>query len=406
MTTKAWHLRQDGKAFPIQVHIYPMQDGDLCSEAEVAAFLIKTQSKDQDLARYVLDAWMALLIENSVSYGAKSEDIEAAITSAVNSLPYKFAYPLSTSELLSIHRLEGRYNDIESLYDFIDEVQTELGNIHFDISQTFNQQFCRVRIGGKYNSDAGNNGIWFRIGSVNYNWSNTIYMFVADNRRKLNIESVTVCRDPEADAGYSAEDIDYFYKAKDGSVYYQMPVDEFLNAEHESSPVFSATSINAGVLTFIRSELSRGATMHQIYMSIESHIKLSSAYTPVRIARTLYNQEIGASCIKASEWSDGLNTRTGAKVGKIKRMIHEEFPELTIVDVDCVPRANTKGKMVGFEMIFTLESEIEAIDHLELSVASTKALADTLAETVVRLFRVEYKDYIRFSGISVPGRNY
>ena len=51
----AWHLRQDGKFFPVQVHLYAMGDGDLSSEAEVAAFLLKTNSEDKRLARRVID---------------------------------------------------------------------------------------------------------------------------------------------------------------------------------------------------------------------------------------------------------------------------------------------------------------------------------------------------------------
>ena len=60
MSTTAWHLRNDGNFFPIIVHIYPMQDETLASEAEVASFIISTNSKDQEYAKFVLDAFMAL----------------------------------------------------------------------------------------------------------------------------------------------------------------------------------------------------------------------------------------------------------------------------------------------------------------------------------------------------------
>ena len=48
----AWHLRQDGKFFPVQVHLYAMGDGDLSSEAEVASFLLKTDSEDHIKTSY------------------------------------------------------------------------------------------------------------------------------------------------------------------------------------------------------------------------------------------------------------------------------------------------------------------------------------------------------------------
>lgn len=401
--TKAWHLRQDGKAFPVQVHLYPMQDEDLSSEAEVAAFIIKTGSKGQGISKYVLDAWMAMLIENVVNYDADSDDILHCISEQLGKLPYKFAYPLSVAELLAIHESENNYNDIDTLYEFIDAVRDKLSDIQLEIKQVINQQFCRVRYGGKYNSTAGNTGIWFRVSSIGYNWANTIYIFTIENYRQLGIETITVCRDPESDHGFSASDDDYFYRAKDGAVYYNMPIEEFLQEEHEHSIVFSASSINSGVLAFIRSELSKGENLNRIYSSIRPNLltNVSEAYSPNRVWKRFVREEESTQCICASEWSDNLNTRTGAKVGKIKRMINEEFPEIVVADVDCKPRANSKGNMVGFEMIFTLESEIEKLDHLQLSVVSSRGLQDVLAETVVRLFRIEYNDFVKFANIMV-----
>lgn len=397
-TTKAWHLRQDGKAFPVNVHLYVMDDPDLSSEAEVASFLIKTESSDTDLAKYVLDAWMAILIEDIVAYDATSDDIDELIGKTVDNLPYKFPYALTSSELVQIHKSCNHYSDVDKLYEFIDGVRANLANLSKAIEHSINQQFCRVRFGGKYNSTSGDGGIWFRISSTNYNWANTIYIFVTEMRRKLGISNVTICRDPESDNGYASDAQDYFYKAKDGSVYYQMNINEYLEEEHEHSPVFNSTELGAGIIASIRNELRNGNTLNSVLAVLaESNINVE----PERIWKSFVRREIENNYVASSEWSDGLNTRTGAKVNKVKRMIHEEFPEIEVADVDYNPRANSKGKMVGFELMITLKSDVSELDGLVINVASTKALGDVLAETIVRLFRIEYKDYLKYQNISI-----
>ena len=253
--TKAWHLRQDGQSFPVNVHIYCMEDDDLSSEAEASAFIIKTKSEDQDLAEYVLDAWMALLIEEEVNYDAEEEDIDRAIENALSSLPYHFQYSLSNSQLMTIHKKQGNYDNIDTLYDFIDKIRADLPNIQETIKRSFNQQFCRVRYGGQYNSVSWNNEIWYRISSVGYNWVNTIYRFTSDMRRAYNITHISICRDSESDNS----DVEYFYRAKDGTFYKHLPIDEYLQEEHEHNPAFEGVNINRGVLCTLRGLLESGA---------------------------------------------------------------------------------------------------------------------------------------------------
>ena len=256
---KAWHLRQDGKSFPVKVHIYCMDDEDLSSEAEAASFIISTQSKDIDLAEYVLDAWMALLIENEISYNADTREINRAISDAVSHTPYKFQYPLSATDLLAIHERQGNYQDINTLYDFIDDIRSNINTIQTKIKRSLNQQFCRVRYGGQYNSVSGNNEIWCRVSSVNYNWADTIYIFIASMKNRYNISQVTICRDSESDGGFDNNQ-EYFYTAKDGTPYMHMPIDEYLAEEHEHNPVFESLDINEGVVYTIRKSLRLGNT--------------------------------------------------------------------------------------------------------------------------------------------------
>ena len=61
--------------------------------------------------------------------------------------------------------------------DFYDEVEANKEQIWQKQSRSINQQFIRVRLGGQYDTNKGNNEIWFRVGSVGYNWINQIYVF-------------------------------------------------------------------------------------------------------------------------------------------------------------------------------------------------------------------------------------
>ena len=176
--SRAWHLRQDGALYPVEFHLYGMNDPDLSSEAEIASFLIFTQSQDRDLASYVLDAWMALMLEQELDDSDMSIDeaIQLYVRDYVEDI--ESPYWISINDMVSIHRSLDNYRDLDSLYEFCDEVRSELSQLQRQISQSLNQQFCRVRLGGKYDTESGNTEIWFRISSVNYNWLNTIYTFL------------------------------------------------------------------------------------------------------------------------------------------------------------------------------------------------------------------------------------
>ena len=125
----AWMIRQDGKEFECTHHFYCMNDDDLSSEAECSAFIIKTKSKDIDLANQVIDAWLALGIEQKVDYNADAHDINEAILNFVNSLPYRFQYPISAREILDVHIKANNYSDVDSLYEYCDEVRENLYSI-------------------------------------------------------------------------------------------------------------------------------------------------------------------------------------------------------------------------------------------------------------------------------------
>lgn len=396
----AWMLRQDGKAFPCRVHLYCMGDDTLDSEAECAAFLIASGSKDVELAEEVIDTWLAFMIENEVSFDADEADVDDAIIYKLSSLPYKFAYPLSNSKILNIHHKCNNYDDMDSLYDFCDRQNDRLSDIQQSIKDSINQQFSRVRYGGRLNSlgeYAGPSGsIWCRVSSLGYNWANTFYIFIANNYRKMKISSVYICRDYESDNGDDYTQPDYFYKAKDGQPYYDMPISEYLQEEHEHSPVFSAQKFNVcrGVVDFVKHSLLAGKTIH------ETNIELHKNNVTYDMRRMLsYDRH---RCIESSKFLEEIGTRTKMKLSKICQLIKNKYSYMTSVSViDVLDRANSQGNPVGFEMIFKIRSDEHDIDGLEVSVVSKKALSQVPAETVARLFSIEYGDYLKFSGKGV-----
>ena len=387
----AWHLRQDGKLFPVQVHLYAMGDGDLSSEAEVAAFLLKTNSADAQLSQYVIDAWIALCLEDKVRYDDIEEDIVEAIRNLPNELPYHFAYPLTGDELVKIHIAANNFNDIDTLYEFIDRILIEeFDDICLKIRRSINQQFCRVRIGGKLNSVKGSNSLWVRISSVGFNWRDVIYTFVTDIYRSRRISDISICRDPESDN----TEVDYFYKAKDGQQYYHMPIQEYLTEEHESSPVFDATQLDVGrgVYAKMWSMFQQGAT----YVSATESIRCDDA-VPSRDFWSYFIRKERKQCIENSEWMNALNRRNQRKMLEVKNIIFSMFPEISDLDIDFDTRENTEGNEVGYQLIFVVTFGDVHKKPLTLSVASTRPLNNSTARTIARKFQIEYTDYLRFT---------
>lgn len=396
MKTVAWMLRNDGAAFECIQHLYCMRDADLSSEAEVASFIVSTNSKDKELCYYVLDAWMAMLIENSVSYDADESEIDSQLEIALNNLHYKFPYPLTVSEYVDIHRSQNNYTDIDTLYNFIDDVRLNIETIWSDMEHSLSQQFCRVRYGGQYNSPGGNSTIWFRISSVGFNWANIIYIFTSEYRNKLGIDKITICRDYESDNGDNTDEPEYFYKAKDGAIYYDMPVDEFLQEEHEHSLVFSKKSLNAGVIATIRNRLSLGDTEYEIACAFgTSNIPLSSAvYSWKRFIR----QE-QLKCIDASEFLDTAPRRTQSKIRIVMRKIQDLYPEIKSLDVDAKPYNNSKGKPLGIEYIYTISSDTPELNGLSIGTAFTKS--SITPDMMLRQFMREYDSYLEYKKIRI-----
>jgi hypothetical protein len=383
----AWHLRQDGKAFPVQVHLYAMGDGDLSTEAEVAAFLLKTDSEDKRLSRRVIDAWIALCLEDRVRYDNTEEDIIETIRNLPNVLPYHFAYPLTGDELVKIHTAANNFNDVDTLYEFIDKISIEEHNdLCLKIRRPIDQQFCRVRYGGKLNTVKGSESMWFRISSVGFNWQDVIYNFVTDLCRSRPVSDISICRDQESDE----TEADYFYKAKDGRQYHCMPIQEYLAEERESSPIFNSTQfdLGRGVYASLWSLFGQGVT----YFDAVETLKEFDAVPNRDFWSYFIRKERDRYCVESSEGSDALGRRNQKKILEVKSIIFSMFPEISDIDIDFDVRENTKDNEAGYQLTFVITFADAKKKPLTLSVASTRTLSNSHARLIARRFQIEYSN--------------
>lgn len=398
MTNKdvAWMLRQDGTAFPCIHHLYCMDDDDLSSQAEVSAFIIKTQSKDIDIAENTLDAWMALLLEDVVMYDDSHEAIQSKLVNALNNLPYRFLYPLSIDELVKIHNKQNNFSDFDTLYDFLDNVHLNIDSYKDTIKKSLNQQFCRVRFGGQYDTSNMNNTIWFRISSTNYNWNNTIYVFAINNYRKYKIDKITICRDYESDYGDIEGKEEYIYKAKDGTPYFDMPIEEFFGEEHGHSTVFSSMDINRGVITSVRNKLRAGYTLNSIVCSM-------SKYGVDRYPN-LWNsfiKEEQNKCMPMSECIEAASSRVQTKLLRVERAILTTFHE--------IKKAYVSKKELDYEsnltqINITLMSDVPELNNLTIDLKYKGDYSQVTWDTIFRNFKREYLSYIEYNKIEIPSK--
>lgn len=388
---RAWMLRQDGKAFPITQHIYAMVDDDLSSEADAASFIIYSNSKDIQLAEYVIDCWLAKLIENKFRFDMTEDDIDNEIINQLNSLSYHFPYPLKNEQYIKIHKRLHNFYDMDSYYDFMDEISANLVSIQNSIKDSLNQQFCRVRFGGQYNSDNDNNSMWFRVSSVGYNWANTIYIWLTSVYRKYKVNSVFICRDYESDYGDESDMPEYFYKAKDGTPYFNMPIDEYLKEEHEHSPVFSNITIDwgMGILANTRNLLGRGDTFEMVANNMSTYdLDYDS-----NIKSKIFNTEVKNQCINCSEYFDDLTPRNKRKFGKIFKMIKDAYPNIVDIDVD-----DDGSDLTVTRLIFNVKyvDAFSKSHYLDVDIKLNSPLSDARPDVIFRRFRQEFSQYTKY----------
>lgn len=194
----AWMLRKDGKAIQVPVHAYG----------------------DEEDSEYVLmnAEW---LYNNTTSNETKDDIINLLAIYAVNNDcvdVYTFANYVAENDYLQIKVkfLEKIYNELEKAID------TTMSGKNYNeeyynkkVIDDLNQEFCRVRAGGVYNSDGSLGDLYFRTSSKGFNWFDIIWEFVYNLYKQNRVSTVTIVRDKES--------------TKEDKVYYnRMPVDEFI----------------------------------------------------------------------------------------------------------------------------------------------------------------------------------
>ena len=192
----AWMLRRDGKAIQVPVHAYG----------------------DEEDSEYVLmnAEW---LYDNTNSTETKNDVISLLAIYAVNNDCVDVStfanYAIEHDYLqIKVKFLEKIYNELEKAID--DAINSDFHHEEYynkKVIDDLNQEFCRVRAGGLYDSDGSLGDIYFRTSSTRFNWFDVIWQFVYDRRK--NISTVTIVRDKES----TGEDNVYYNK---------MPVDEFI----------------------------------------------------------------------------------------------------------------------------------------------------------------------------------
>lgn len=187
MNTYAYMIRRDGKVFNVDFHPYGTEG-----------------------IEYVLD-YLPWLFECTANESTR-RDIAALVRammehtgSSVNDLFDGFDVPSQFLTYVSTYK-EKTDKTNKQLMDAVE----------YDL----NQEFCRTRLGGRYDSDDVAAGeIVFRISSTNFNWFNVIWDFVYKNKRLIKL--VTIVKD------YESTGVDTPYR--DGrEIFFRMPVEDFI----------------------------------------------------------------------------------------------------------------------------------------------------------------------------------
>lgn len=185
----AYMIREDGKAIPVAYHPYATDGAD-----------------------YAIDI-VPWLFENTLY---KSTQLDCR----------NFTAAYMQYNELTIEDLEDDwgFNCPKGLVNFheVDNVvtETQLETLAKKLNDDLNEEFCRARFGGTYNSDDLSTGeMVFRISSNHFNWFDVIWKFVYDHSM---VKYVTIVRDLEATG------TDKVYR--DGrDEFYRMPRNDFLN---------------------------------------------------------------------------------------------------------------------------------------------------------------------------------
>lgn len=198
----AWMLRRDGKAIQVPVHAY----GD---EEDPEYMLMSSE-------------W---LYNNTKNNKTKQDILNLIALYAVNN------GCVDVSTFKEYLEEDGDYLEINlSFIDFVsnkleETIEYYMDNVSDDnvdesalnkiVMDDLNQEFCRVRAGGVFDSDGNLGDLYFRTSSSGFNWFDVIWEFVYKLYKQNKVSTVTIVRDRES--------------TNEDKVYYnRMPVEEFI----------------------------------------------------------------------------------------------------------------------------------------------------------------------------------
>ena len=232
--TTAWMLRRDGMFFPVNAHLYVIDDdGDALESAfETAMFLYKYSLEDRFSARYFIILFVTYQLLALKSDGGEIGKMgKKKIRNLIAPYLKNLDYPVSPGEIAEIcvgsdsfiHHMKD-YQTLEDLTEIIDI------NMWIQKMKTaLNQEFTRVRFGGKYFSFTNNREMYFRISSQGFDWMPVFKNFLSVMDRKLVIEKVTVIRDSRSDEDTMSPANEIYYQTKDGEDINGVSLETFIN---------------------------------------------------------------------------------------------------------------------------------------------------------------------------------
>ena len=211
MKTSAYMIRDDGKEFPVTVHIYGNYDVNDVEETVFASEWLYGHTKNQETKDLIVKFLSTWVYDNVPYANGTYEDLTQYLKkywSGVKILSPSFVKFISP-------KIDEYTNNSE-----IDE---DLSDLNKKVNDALNNEFLRARNGGMYDSLHDNNGeMYFRVSSKSgFNWFDIIWNFVYKHKSIIN--SVTICKDVESLQLKN----DYFYDHR-GKEFNRMSVDDFL----------------------------------------------------------------------------------------------------------------------------------------------------------------------------------
>lgn len=183
----AWMVRRDGSIFPVVQHIYGNPE-DVEETLFAAEWLYDRTKRGQ--TRKDIEAFVRMW---GLQFGEEidSEERKKRIYQRIEERPYQFITRPFADKIVDIITQWKEYGG------HTDEAM-DINGYCRQVALDLNEEFMRVRFGGKYHTEPGNRKLYFRISSENYNWSRVITEF--DNRvcSQLHSEGFIVMVDQES----------------------------------------------------------------------------------------------------------------------------------------------------------------------------------------------------------------